>query len=265
MDREQELRDRYNPDGSSLRKAQLRMLDMLVFIDKVCKENDICYWLDSGTLLGAARHQGFIPWDDDTDICMPREDMLRFKKVLIEKYPHHQYVIQCPETDRYYLVPWIVLRDTKSEYIQDSNLHRARKYRGLQVDIFPLDVRHTKVFHRLCAGYQSFLVTKLLQKSSQIWHQVAYVAYHTFDKIVVPVLRLLSPKHTFYRMCYGIPFTSQRRLDDIYPLSTISFEGHAFASPGNTDAYLKGIYGDWRKIPSSDKIKTHEVKCVFYD
>ena len=60
-----ELRERYNPDGSILRKQQLRMLEMLQYIDFVCKKHNIRYWLCSGTLLGAVRHGGFIPWDDD--------------------------------------------------------------------------------------------------------------------------------------------------------------------------------------------------------
>ena len=61
MDYHDELRTQYNPDGSELRRAQLKMLDMLKFIDKVCQEHHITYWIESGTLLGAARHGGFIP------------------------------------------------------------------------------------------------------------------------------------------------------------------------------------------------------------
>ena len=74
-----ELRERYNPDGSILRKQQLRMLEMLQYIDFVCKKHNIRYWLCSGTLLGAVRHGGFIPWDDDVDIEM-LNDWLEFSK-----------------------------------------------------------------------------------------------------------------------------------------------------------------------------------------
>ncbi len=77
------LKEKYNPEGSTLRKAQLRMLDMLKFIDSICKENDITYYLDCGNLLGAVRHQGFIPWDDDADIAMPLSDYRKFKKILL--------------------------------------------------------------------------------------------------------------------------------------------------------------------------------------
>ena len=72
-----ELRKRFNPDGSLLRRQQLRMLELLEVIDVICRKHQIPYWLSSGTLIGAARHKGFIPWDDDLDIEMLRSDYLR--------------------------------------------------------------------------------------------------------------------------------------------------------------------------------------------
>lgn len=93
-----ELKEEYNPEGSLLRKAQLRMLDMLLYIDKICKDNGILYRLDGGNVLGAVRHGGFIPWDDDVDIVL---DVKNFKKLCryLEKHPHPHYKIQnhcCP-------------------------------------------------------------------------------------------------------------------------------------------------------------------------
>ena len=75
-----ELKQRYNPDNSDLRKAQLRMLEILKFVTNICDKNNLNYWLSSGTLLGAYRHQGFIPWDDDLDIEMPRKDYLKLRQ-----------------------------------------------------------------------------------------------------------------------------------------------------------------------------------------
>ncbi|MCS2388708.1 LicD family protein [Bacteroides thetaiotaomicron] len=93
METNEELRAKYNPEGSDLRRAQLRMLDMLLYLDKVCKENEITYWLAAGTCLGAVRHGGFIPWDDDIDIFMMENE---YKKLidLILSNPHPQFKIQ---------------------------------------------------------------------------------------------------------------------------------------------------------------------------
>ena len=103
----QELRDKYNPDNSILRKAQLRMLDMLIYIDNICKEQDIKYSLDGGNVLGAIRHGGFIPWDDDVDIILERKEYKRLCNYLL-KNPHPQYVLQTPKTDPMFINHWNV-------------------------------------------------------------------------------------------------------------------------------------------------------------
>ena len=109
----QELRERFNPDGSLLRRQQLRMLELLEAVDLVCKKYDIPYWLSSGTLIGAVRHQGFIPWDDDLDIEMLREDYLRLMKVLPEELPD-KFVLQIQETHAHYISNYANARDVNS-------------------------------------------------------------------------------------------------------------------------------------------------------
>ena len=78
---EDELHLKYNPDGSDLRRIQLRVLEILKIIDSICKKHDILYWLEGGALLGAVRHGGFIPWDDDIDIQILRKDRKKLKKI----------------------------------------------------------------------------------------------------------------------------------------------------------------------------------------
>lgn len=110
------LRSKYNPDGSLLRKSQLKMLDMLKFVDEVCSNNEIEYWLDSGTLLGAVRHGGFIPWDDDTDICMTRDNFEKFKSVISSKlYGGKGVYLQYNGLDKHYYPTWAKIRETYSD------------------------------------------------------------------------------------------------------------------------------------------------------
>ena len=131
------LKAEYNPEGSILRKCQLRMLEMLCYFDDICKKIGIEYGLDGGNVLGAVRHGGFIPWDDDIDVHIRKEDETKLIKYLL-KNPHPQFVLQCNKTDPKCYNPWPVLRDLKSEYFQDSASHNAKKYRGLQIDIFTM-------------------------------------------------------------------------------------------------------------------------------
>ena len=91
----------YNTDGTMLRKQQERMFEMLCVIDDICVKNEINYWLSGGTLLGAVRHGGFIPWDDDIDIGIFNEDYDRFETVLIQELPK-QFTWINAKTDNLY-------------------------------------------------------------------------------------------------------------------------------------------------------------------
>ena len=95
------LKNEYNPDGSVLRKCQLRLFDMLCYFDEICKKLNIEYRLDSGSVLGAVRHEGFIPWDDDLDVVISKKDEKKLCDYLISN-PNSQYVLLCPQTDSSY-------------------------------------------------------------------------------------------------------------------------------------------------------------------
>lgn len=263
---QQQLRSKYNPEGSVLRKAQLRMLELLIFLDKICTENNLKYWIDSGTLLGAARHGGFIPWDDDTDVCMPREDAMKLKKLMGNKIYEGHIVLQNHETDPNYInSSWMTLRDTKSEYIQDSDLHNSLRYRGLQVDIFIVDKGVSHFLKRATGWYQNHLIyNPWLMKKRSYLRPIVKFTYPLLNKIIIPIIRLVRFNDKYckdYGCNFGKPFTN----DIVYPLKTIKFEGLEFLSPNNVTDYLRIMYGNWKSLPSSDKIHTHNVQFNFYD
>ena len=265
----EELRNKYNPEGSDLRRSQLRMLEMLQFIDRVCREHGIDYWLDSGTLLGAARHQGFIPWDDDTDICMTYEGMLRFKEIMLTHHLSDEFVLQCQETDENIVSSWVILRDLKTEAISDAPIHNRYRYKGLNVDIFPVSNESVGLFHLLSSLYYKVLVKAPL-KEKPLFKYIKFLsptAYKLFYHVLSPCFRFLSKpfKKNYYRMTYGCEFPSRRYLADVWPLSRMEFEGCMLSVPGNTDAYLTKMYGNWRQMPREDQIQTHHYTIRFLD
>ena len=265
---QKELKQKYNPEGSTLRAAQLRMLELLKFLDKTCKEHNLSYWLDGGTLLGAARHGGFIPWDDDTDVCMPREDAFKLKEILKSEIHDDHIVLQTTESDKHYSnSAWMTLRDTKSRYVLNFYAHSSLKYQGLQVDIFMMDTNlppSIKYFSNLLHGFlvyyplQGKYHTKILRPFVDVNHRI-------LDKTVYPFLRLL--KNHSNRLTYGIgtPFNNQYLMDDVYPLGKIEFEGFEFNCPHNVDSYLTTLYGDWEIVPDEDHIATHTDNIELFD
>lgn len=258
-----ELKEKYNPEGSDLRKAQLRMLDMVLYLDKLFKEHNITYYIEGGNLLGAVRHGGFIPWDDDFDIVVDIKDIKKIKKLF--KDNNGEFVLQTHKTDKGCVKYWPVLRDMKSEYVKDDVSHKAQKYRGLQVDIFPFDYGKFKKMKRfiqlLIIFNQRYLVGK---------HKVLSSLVYYFPKIfIIPICELVA--RLFQRKTYGYSFHSffQRtfKFDDIYPPREIDFEGYKLPTFNNIDAYLKTEYGEnYMNLPSIESRSHHKIsKILFFE
>jgi phosphorylcholine metabolism protein LicD len=136
-----------------------KLLEMLVAIDGVCKKNNIQYWLDGGTLLGAYRHGGFIPWDDDIDIGVMRADYPKLKKALTLGLPS-QFFLQTDDSELNYKHAFIKVRDTQTT--STAKLDSTYDQRGLFIDIFPFDFvpksHALRFLHYVIAKMRLFLV-----------------------------------------------------------------------------------------------------------
>ena len=255
---------RYNPEGSILRKAQLRMLDILSVVDDIFRRNHIDYWLHGGTLIGAVRHHGFIPWDDDVDIAVRALDMPRIRKVLNAELPEN-LCLQDITTDSNYYLPISKVRDKHSLFdeVDSYNL----KERGIYIDIIPMEEilspnskRPVDKFLRHCIWGRSNYTNKLVDKI------VGVIGYYPV-KLWIGIIRLwlkIFPTHT-WGDTYGWVESFVEKESDIFPVRDIDFEGHTFLAPADPDAFLKVIFGDYMQIPPEEKRATHTKRIEFYD
>ena len=263
---QKQLRARFNPSGSLLRRHQLRMLEMLKFIDRVCKEHDIKYWLCSGTLLGAVRHGGFIPWDDDVDIEMLREDYKKFVEVM-KKESQTDYVLQTHETDKNYFAPYGKLRDLHSLIKEQNTNDLYYKYQGCYIDVFVIEPSSSRFLCRLAGMIWYRILSRMNNKFGKFRHMYYSMAYSFVYNIVFPILRLFSKcgANGQYRLTLGSCFYKPRNIDDIFPLSSLDFEGICLSVPCKYDNYLRKIYGDYMKLPDLDKLVSHNTKVELYE
>jgi lipopolysaccharide cholinephosphotransferase len=260
------------PQGDTpLRSCQLVMLRLLKIFDAICNEAGLQYWLDGGTLLGAMRHSGFIPWDDDVDVKMPIDDYHRFLALASDVLPYDIF-LQTRETDPAHPGSWAKLRDRFS-FMDDPGGPFAYS-QGIPIDIFPA-VYMTVRRHRLRKLFSLLPPYNLPpQWPLSHWsfkHKLYSGIYATLQAIARPVLRLKPISRAFNNWGdkgnklwvndYPIEWMREAFPDDVmFPLRKIRFEDAEFLCPANPARYLSTMYGsDYMTPPPEGKRGGHAV------
>ncbi|MDR1645963.1 MAG: LicD family protein [Tannerellaceae bacterium] len=257
-----------------LRQAQLVLLRMLKIVDDICRRHQIAYWLCSGTLLGAVRHKGFIPWDDDLDICMLRDDYERFIQIAKVEFPDDM-ALQTRETDPdyHYLPLPCKVRDRKSFTFLPTHKDEGCE-NGLYLDVFPVDRYHLNplVFRweRLLKTYGRFIcqcLDSVYYSHESCTRRILAFFHPVFHFLVTRYMRFAEKKIQRNKCLgedchvgHGFDTLWKRyfKYDDIYPLIEIDFEGASFYAPHSLDVYLRTLYGaDYMTPPPEAKRRRH--------
>lgn len=248
-----------------LRRAQLKMLGMLKIIDAICLKHKLDYWLEGGTLLGAVRHQGFIPWDDDLDIAMPRESYEAFLRIAPTELPNSM-LIQTAETEPGYFnlsVP-MKIRDRNSLFIELHEQGNEPYHQGIFIDVFVYDRLSAQPFQR---QYDKFLAKKIMRllgpKSSPVTSGHYAQFYRLLGRVVPKKLlekklkKIISRanKKTSPYLGYGYDCVNSNltTYQDIYPLQRSLFEGTEFNIVNNAEVILTQLYGNYMALPPMEE------------
>lgn len=254
---QKELCERYSPKGSQTKKIQNCVLQILKYVAKVCDDNNLRYWLASGTLLGAVRHGGFIPWDDDLDIEMPYEDFKKLRAIMLND---KNYFWQDHSTDKLYMH---YFGKVKIPHMNPNPLSPKKSvYDGAFIDVFPIEsMPHcfSELSYRLI-GWNNY---QFLWSDSNFLSKFSQFRFAFGEKALFPMLRGLSRicYHKEYHHTYGVGFVKKRNLTSLSKLTKMTFEGELFSVPEEYDAYLRYMFGeDYMELPPEDKRVVHQWK-----
>lgn len=265
-------------DKKHLRKLQNAQIEILDEFVGFCNRNNLEYFLIGGTLLGSIRHDGFIPWDDDLDVAMPRKDYEIFKETFKD---HGKFILDSYETNSMYWLPFLKIRNKNTVYLEKIQ----KNYNGptgIWMDIFPLDYSNTNsgIWHKI-RFKTPYIVCGAICKKSRIEHDKSSICREIVKKAlsIMPKRMLVRIQETIMQSCkdtaskyyinLGSKYGSNKQThlrDRYYPIAKHLFCGKKYNVPNDFDYVLKKIYGEkYMELPPKEKRVTHNPLMIIFE
>lgn len=263
--------------SENLEKIKKIELDILRDIDKVCKKLNLTYYLCAGTLLGAVRHGGFIPWDDDIDIQMPRKDYNQFIEHAGELLTEN-HVVSSYFTEKEFIGDFFKVVDCKTKFVEISTRKRSIT-KGIYVDVFPIDGVPDNKFSRSLRSFRisllkqrisnGYSINELYKKRSlkgKFYNSISGLfTFFVSPEEATKKLNAFLSKRDYPDSKYVMVESKYKRLYDreIFGKPTlVMFEGLYFCAPSDIKGYLEKQYGkDYMTPPPLDKQISHHFCC----
>lgn len=257
-----------------VRTLQQRILGNLLAVDKVCREHSLHYYIYDGTMLGAVRHKGFIPWDDDLDIAMPREDYETFityaNEWLEEPYEFVSY-----ETDSTYPLPFGKVQDASTTLIERPHLPYLG---GLYIDVFPIDGVPSNALLRRIHLVRYDVLKKMVYMAYRDPYRHGHGPSSWLPLLCRKVIGQQRLQRATRRLLCKYPFSKSEKVcvfDDGFKgvidkqvlgqPTPVKFEEHEVMGVEHADKYLTHMYGDYMTIPPHDDQKQHGFHYVDFN
>lgn len=250
-------------------------MNILCEVDKICKKHNLKYFLVYGSLLGAVRHNGFIPWDDDLDIAMLRDDYEKFLKIAKQELISPYTLCESRYEYRYTNV-FAKIFKTDTKY-SSKILAKKLSQKGLWVDIFPIDYIKAKdktvaakkaakrmrvvMFFRLLLENRTTIDNSLSKKTKIICKLAKFLPHILFLFIINKIFTINSPKKSNFCVNYGSNYKKEifSKSYFLQPVATV-FENKHFFIPNNPEIILTKMYGNYLEYPPIEqRIPSHDL------
>lgn len=249
-----------------------KLLDILRWFDGFCRAHELTYFLTSGTLLGAVRHKGFIPWDDDIDVSMPRPDYERFRLLMADQQDGKYVAESVHNNNADYTFPYMKIYDTTTTLIEGN---RQKTKRGVFVDVFPLDglgnteEECAKRYAKLWRYYNFYLArTCAINKKRSPLKNLAIIVARCIpcnDQKLLRKVDALMQEVPYNESEYAGILISDWGIREVMPRgifgTPVEYEFEGMKAFGHADAneYLTRVYGDYMTPPPPEKQVTHHT------
>ena len=255
-----------------IQQVEIQILDYFV---SFCEKNNLRYYLSGGTLLGAIRHKGFIPWDDDIDVCMPRPDYIKFIELFGDKQNHFELKSDIIGT---FSLPFSKLFDSRTKVITPYVNYSCEE--RIWMDIFPVDglpedINSVKKIYKNIKFYRKIhglANAKLGNGRNKLRKYIKYVLKPLVSLYgannCIQNIQEIAAKYKYEEsifvgaVTWGLYGEGERMRKDEFEKSTmVKFENKYYKTFSCWDSYLKGLYGDYMQLPPVEKRITHDIKA----